>query len=180
MGKLPPLAMIQLCNRQLGDWLKDHLLQHGDDLDFVQDVLTATDGNPELNPILNGVLDAFSRRKRFGRFKCGQLNLEFDRLRHANTITPKDNDLEAKDMKQKSGEQDGFKSCNFFQRKTGCNYGKRCRFQHECVICGSTTHGAIKCEKRGQQESEPGLTTTNPRQGRERPPDPRMRRSRAQ
>ena len=52
----------------------------------------------ELNPSLNCVLPGFSRRKTSGRFKCSQLNLDFDRLRYANTITPKDSDLHAKEV----------------------------------------------------------------------------------
>ena len=41
-GKLPPLALISLWNKELGNLVKDHLLQHADDLDFVQEVLSAT------------------------------------------------------------------------------------------------------------------------------------------
>ena len=59
LGKLPPLALISLCNKELGNYVKEHLLQHGADLDFVQDVLSATGGNLELNPILNSVLAGF-------------------------------------------------------------------------------------------------------------------------
>ena len=68
------------------------MLQHADDLDFTQDVLTATGSNVEMNPTLNAVLAGFARRKRSGRFKDGQLNLEFDRLRYTSTVSPKDGD----------------------------------------------------------------------------------------
>ena len=68
------------------------MIQPADDLDFTQDVLTATGGNVEINPTLNAVLAGFARRKRSGRFKDGQLNLEFDRLRYASTVSPKDGD----------------------------------------------------------------------------------------
>ena len=69
LGKIPPLDVLHLCNRKLGDYVKDHLLQHGDDLDFVQDVLSATGGCSTLNPVLNGVLAGFTRRKTYGGFK---------------------------------------------------------------------------------------------------------------
>lgn len=162
------------------------MLQHGDDLDFVQDVLTATGGNPELNPTVNAVLDGFARRKRFGRFKCGQLNLEFDRLRYANTITPKDSDLAAKEVTQTTG---GIRTgpghtCHFFQRERGCAYAQRCRFPHRCIICGSSTHGASTCDQIGLNNSRPSQSGVerseqHTRGSRERPPNPRFRRGRA-
>ena len=84
-----------------------HLLQHGDNVDFVQDVLSAIGGNPELNPILNGVLAGFARRQRFGRFKCGQLRLDFDRLRYANKITPNDSNLVSKEVSHTKKKEAG-------------------------------------------------------------------------
>ena len=168
--------------------MAEHLLQHGDDLDFVQDVLSATGGNPELNPILNAVLAGFARRKRSGRFKCGQLNLDFDRLRYANTSTPKDSDLAAKEVIQNSTGNnkvsDGSRSCNFFQRPAGCLFGANCKFQHQCVICGSQSHGAIACKTKKKSSSNVKRTgewkqaERNQRE-QERPPHPRSRRERA-
>ena len=171
--------------------MTEHVLQHGDDLDFAQDVLTATAGNPELNPTLNAVLAGFARRKRFGRFKCGQLNLEFDRLRYANTSTPKDSDLEAKEVTQTvrrttAGVRVGpVAVCHFFQRPAGCTYGVNCRFQHRCIICLSPSHGANSCGQAslgssGSNQTEATRSDNRPRQSRERPPHPRFRRERAQ
>ena len=132
LGKLPPLSFISLCNKELGSFVRDHLLQHGEDLDFVQDVLSATGGNLELNPILNSVLAGFSRRKTYGRFKCGQLNLDFDRLRYANTITPKDSDLLAKEVTQNQkvtpSSSAGKGICKFFQQPMGCRFGSTASF----------------------------------------------------
>ena len=188
LGKLPPLALISLCNKELGNYVKEHLLQHGADLDFVQDVLSATGGNLELNPILNSVLAGFSRRKTYGRFKCGQLNLDFDRLRYANTITPKDSDLHAKEVTQNK-QSDAVSSpgkgvCKFFQQTAGCRFGITCKFVHRCVICDSTDHGAVVCPRRSvdylqaTQESRPEGTGYY-RSRSERPPNPRVRRARA-
>ena len=165
--------------------MKDHLLQHGDDLDFVQDVLSATGGSMELNPILNSVLAAFSRRKTYGRYKCGQLNLDFDRLRYANTITPKDSDLQAKEVTQnqesKTDSNAGQGICKFFQQQAGCRFGLTCRFSHSCVICNSADHGAMACVRRSDgnlQDSRHEGPSDN-RSRRERPPNPRFRRARA-
>ena len=50
-GKIPPLSLLYICNPEIGKYVTEHLLQHGNDLDFVQDVLTATGSSRELNPI---------------------------------------------------------------------------------------------------------------------------------
>ena len=42
MSKAPPLAVLQLCYKGKAFNLPEHLLQHADDLDFVQDAITAT------------------------------------------------------------------------------------------------------------------------------------------
>ena len=149
-----------------------HLLQHGDNVDFAQDVLSAIGGNPELNPISNGVLAGFARRQRFGRFKCGQLSLDFDRLRYANTITPNDSNLAAKEVSRTKKKPDGTRSCDFFQRPVGCSYGVSCRFLHWYVVCGSPSHDASTCRI--------GDVSNGENRERERPPHPRFRRERAQ
>ena len=98
--KIPPVSLLHICKPEFAKYLSDHLLQHSDDLDFVQDVLTATGRSRELNPILNSVLAGFGRRRRCDRFKSGQLNLHFDQLRFASTKTVKDNDLMVTDLEK--------------------------------------------------------------------------------
>ena len=73
--------------------MAEQLLQHADDLDFVQDTLTASGSSLQLNPLLNGVLAGFNRRRRHQRFKYGHRTLEFDRLRFAQTASDLDSDL---------------------------------------------------------------------------------------
>lgn len=181
LGKLPPTTVLSLCNKPFGKYVKEHLLQHGDALDFVQDILTATGGNLELNPILNGVLAGFSRKKKYGRFKCGQLNLDFDRLRYASTITPKDSDLFATEVTKRK-ESDPKSLCRHFQKQSACGFGKSCKFSHRCAICNAASHGAFSCWKRDQnnssrQNEEPAPAVRGLRRGR--PPNPRFRRDRA-
>ena len=184
LGRLPPISILQLCNPQVAAWTKEHLLQHANDLDYVQDVLTATGDNTALNPTLNGVLAGFARRKRHGRFKQGQLNLEFDRLRYASTATPKDSDASARDASQEKKGTTSSQSCHFFQRDHGCSYGADCKFKHRCVICGKSSHGASGCPDAGRSNGRV-RNRSNARQEagtqreRERPPNPRTRRSRA-
>ena len=182
-AKIPPLSLLHLCNPDFGKYVTEHLLQHGDDLDFVQDILSAVGSSKELNPILNSVLAGFGRRKRQGRFKCGQLNLHFDRLRFAETATPEDNDMMAKDLTKKTPQQqripDHLNICKFFQKPGGCRFSSSdCRFVHRCVICNMTNHGAITCYTRTNSSGpEPARRRESQRQ--ERPPNPRFRRGRA-
>ena len=93
MGKVPPLAVLQLCYGSREFDFSEQLLQQADELDFVQDTLTVAGNSLELNPILNGVLAGFNRRRRHNRFKYGQQTLEFDRLRFAQTASEYDSDL---------------------------------------------------------------------------------------
>ena len=106
-GKAPPLAVLKLCHGTKNYDFTDHLLQHADDLDFVQDTLSATCCFLQVNPTLNGVLAGFNRRRRFGRFKWGQQTLEFDRLRFGQTASDKDSDLFATEvMDRKTNKKD--------------------------------------------------------------------------
>ena len=150
------------------------MLQHADDLDFTQDVLTATGSNVEINPTLNAVLAGFARRKRSGRFKDGQLNLEFDRLRYASTASPKDGDPVVPEQPKKWKQQE----CKFFQRSSGCREGSRCGYVHRCILCEQQSHGASSCGTRTAPGT--GVTTeSRTNRVRERPPNPRSRRERA-
>ena len=197
LGRAPPVAVLQLCYGIDKYNLPESLLQHADDLDFTQDTLTATGESMELNPILNGVLAGFNRRRRYNRFKHGSHTLEVDRLRFQHTITEKDSDLYATEVLKKKGtdqqkdnsRRDGTnvirfnRVCNFFQRARGCSYNG-CKFIHKCAVCNRLGHGAIDCYSRRPQNrtgtrisktdstSEQAITQT-------RPPNPRTRRSRA-
>ena len=190
LGQMSPLAVLQLCFGHESFDFPIHLLQHADDLDFVQDTLTATGASSELNPILNGVLAGFNRRKRYNRFKFGQYNLELDRLRYATTTSENDSDKLATEVtagkvsrvkRTIAGNRNRGTStpwCRFFQRPTGCRR-QTCNFVHKCVICASPEHGATGCSVRRSsmvQQHAPNILATIPP---ERPPNPRHRRGRA-
>ena len=98
LGKAPPLSVLSLCYGQKEFNCKEYLVQHADDLDFVQETLVAAGNSLEINPILNGLLAGFNRRRRHHRFKYGPHNMELDRLRFANTATDKDSDLFATEV----------------------------------------------------------------------------------
>ena len=184
LSQIPPLTLLQLCYKGKNFNLSEHLLQHADDLDFVQDTITATGKCSQLNPVMNGVLAAFNRRRRFNRFKYGNVNLEFDRLRFANTATESDGDHHAtevkgnKNKKENRGGKGSYYSgavCRFYQREPGC-FRRKCVYAHRCIICNKAGHGAVTCSS-SQENNED--RSPRPTRSRERPPDPRTRRARA-
>ena len=124
LGRASPLAVLKLCFGTDKYDFPDCLLQLADDLDFTQDTLNAAGESLELNPVLNGVLAGFNRRRRYSRFKYGHHTLELDRLWFAHTVSEKDSDLFATEVKKnrKAGKSTGFTTlCTFFQRAGGCS-----------------------------------------------------------
>ena len=179
LGQAPPLSLVQLCYNNRGFNFAEHLLQHVDDLDFVKDVLTATANSSALNPILNGALTRFNRRRRYQRFKYDHQSLEMDRLTFAETTNPNDDDLQSTDVLKVRKDTEAGKTntarvssfnypCRFYNTVNGCR-STRCQYIHKCAICNSPSHGAINCRSRGGRNE--ALTAG-------RPPDPRTRRDR--
>ena len=107
LGSASPLEVLQLCFGRKECDVTEHLIQHADNLDFVQDTLVATGATLQLNPVLNGMLAGFNRRRRYKRFKYGHCNMELDRLRFADTATPKDSDLLASEVTANKGKESG-------------------------------------------------------------------------
>ena len=186
LSQAPPLALLQLCHKDKDFNLPEHLLQHAADLDFVQDVITAIGNSTQLNPVMNGILAGFNRRRRFNRFNYGNRTLEFDRLRFANTASELDGDQHAMEVGGKKKKKDSGKTkdsyysgaiCRFYQRKNGC-YRKKCIYSHRCILCDKAGHGAIDCPS-NRRESEESTSRDQTTRSRERPPNPRTRRARA-
>ena len=189
LGQASPLSILRLCNKDVYNFLLDSLLQHSDDLNFVQEVLSATANYQELNPILNAVQSAFGRRRKYNRFKYGNQCLDLDRLRFSHTKSEKDHDLLAKDVTgaSKKGKSSGSEStnlslsyCRFFQREGGCrfSYGQ-CRFAHKCILCNSQEHGATSCSNRKRTRKSVETGGSSQQRKKSQPPDPRFRRDRA-
>ena len=185
LGKAPPLSVLKLCYGSKKFDFAEYLLQLADDLDFTQDTLSSTCSSLQLNPILNGVLAGFNRRRRLGRFKCGHQTLEFDRLRFAQTASEKDSDLFATEMLEKKskkstrqpvGNRTSGPICRFYQKDEGC-HRQPCMYSHRCIICNKSNHGAVNCiaaRRNSKQWGQGEMAET-----REKPPDPRKRRARA-
>ena len=115
---------------------------------FVQDVLSAVGAPSRINPVLNGVIAGFNRRRRHQRCKLGHYNLKLDRLRYAETASLLDDNQAVKDAKSKSDKEESSKTngkklasepCWFFQREVGCRR-RKCPYTHKCVICEKTSH----------------------------------------
>ena len=175
------MAILKLCNREAADSITSNLLQHSDDLDFVQEVLDTTASHSGLNPTVQAVLAGFSRRKNLGRFKVGQQSVALDRLRFSHLVSAGDNDTESRGRTSASGGMSQA-TCRFFQRETGCRFPNNCRFDHLCSICGNRRHGAIDCDRRRAAGSRTGRRPTAYDQNQRAsstPPDPRRRQSRA-
>ena len=192
LGRAPPMAVLKLCFG-IGQYnFLESMLQHADDLDFVQDVLCASGDSLEVNPILNGVLAGFNRRRRYNRFKYGHHTMELDRLRFEHTISEKDSDLQATEVsgldkteKRSRNRDTRFMTvCSFYQQAGGCT-AKECRYTHKCAVCHKLGHGAVNCYQR--RYSRRPENNNNREQNRrteaksetDRPPNPRFRRARA-
>ena len=188
LGRASPLTVLQLCfGSQEFDWAES-LLQNADDLDFVQDTLTAVGESHTLNPIFNGVLAGFNRRRRYQRFKFGHHTLELDRLRYATTASSLDSDLLATELSKKGVKSENpsiakrwsrLDPCYFFQRQAGCRRDP-CPFVHKCTICEKPGHGAVDCRTRRHRDNREEGSRGNQEGEQERPPNPRSRRARAQ
>ena len=45
--------------------------------------------------------------------------------------------------------------------KTGCSFGKNCKFEHKCSYCGGYSHGASTCNKKQGKKSDKGKGGNN-------------------
>ena len=150
----PPLAVLKLCNPDLGDLIAGSVLQLIDDLDFTQDILSASSNYLKINPILHCVLAGLKRRSIYGSFKHGNHSVEVDRLRFVNTGTTLDDDLCVKEIVKgrknfSTKRRDKRYCCRYYQTQYGCRNSRGdCGFLHECSICKSTSHGSWQCRSK--------------------------------
>ena len=66
---MPPLDILKLCNNEMRAFVIENLLQHSDDLDYIQDVLNVVGWYPDLTPTLHTVLAGFNRRRISGSLR---------------------------------------------------------------------------------------------------------------
>jgi hypothetical protein len=153
----PPLAILKLCNKEAGTFIANTMVQHLQDLNYVQDVLTCVGSHAELKPSILAIHEGFNRRRSLGRFQQGHHSIDFDRLRFAPLATAADND----DFFLNTSRPNAFNSttqlhenCRGFQTKRGCQNPLRCKLSHKCSVCGKKNHGASTCtQNRGRSKS---------------------------
>ena len=157
-------------------------------MEYTQELLNILGDKSDVNPVMNAVCDAFTRRRFSGSFRLGNQGAELDTLLNAATRGPNDDDEKAAGYSGRTPRQ-GLKPgekktqvCYLFQSDS-CTWSK-CRFWHACSKCQSTGHGLIDCPERARTtrvETRSSRDNTQ-RSGNSRasvPPHPRTRRSRA-
>ena len=65
LAQAPIMEGVKFASKEQEEKLTKVLLQHADDLDYLQDLISSIGKKTALNPSLNAVVQAFSRR-RFG------------------------------------------------------------------------------------------------------------------
>ena len=178
LAKVPVMDVIRLMDKQKANEIASSFLRQADDLDFVQDMLSACAKYDDLNPLLNALLDAFGRRRKTRRFKEGPHSLDLDRLRHLHTRNITTSSQGSTPGSQNTQRKPLF--CRFYQRGF-CHYDP-CKYIHQCSSCLSRSHGAGNCpSKRPDYQSTSSRKNRSYGEGsqREVPPNPRYRRDRA-
>ena len=62
LSKAPPLQILEITNHQKYKEVLEGILQHEDDLDYLQTLITSSNNEPALNPTMNALNEAFTRR----------------------------------------------------------------------------------------------------------------------
>ena len=177
----PPLQLLKFANEAKFNVLNESLCQLASDLDYLQSLTTSLSNETSLNPSMNAVCDAFSRRRTTRRFRSHGQSVELDTLLNQSRKGKRDDDALPFLSNSKPGYS--FKStrtCFRFQEGT-CSFPS-CRFRHQCSVCNSRSHGSRSCTGRagttlqGRIEQQPPATTTSSTSSR--PPHPRFRRDR--
>ena len=145
----------------MGDFVKENLLQHAEDLDYIQDVLNVVGSFSELNPTLHAVLAGFNRRRISGSFKDGHQSVIMDRLRFSHLASANENNRGNRYRKKQGKRSFVSRECHFYQLSSGCFNSDRCKYEHKCIICGAHSHGAFSCREVGQKNISSNRSKTS-------------------
>ena len=190
LGKAPLLQILELVDKARMKEVFDSLQQHTDDLDYLQSLITAASRDPAVNPSMNALNDAFKRRRFTGSFQSEGRSVELDTLVHMSTKGEQD-DEDHDNKKRSAGIKetrgtDSSSACYAFQ--LGHCDRTLCRYQHICLLCSSSSHGANECELNDRNQSQKSSGSSSKqvikkrgakKRKKERPPHPRYRRDRA-
>ena len=180
LRKAPLLQILEITNKQRYKEILGRVMQHDDDLDYLQTLLISANNEPAVNPTMNALNEAFARRWFSGRFRTAGRSIELDTIVHMCTKGEGDDD----DKAQKQIKSDAKPYPCFAFQHDNCNK-RQCRFSHKCMKCGSSSHGSDRCDssrssgsrrtRRASSDRGSTHTSTTP----SRPPHPRYRRDRA-
>ena len=178
LNKAPLCQILEVTNQLKYKEVLEKLLQHEDGLDYLQTLISSVGNEPAINPTMNAVNEAFTRRWFSGKFRSGERSIELDTLVQMSTTGERDND----DRVQTQVATTGAHSSPCFAFQHGNCRKLQCRYVHECLRCGSSSHGSDEC-KSNRSHRSPNRSSSrneaNKRQKKERPPHPRYRRDRA-
>ena len=172
LGQAPMLEAMNFIGDKKGEQIAQALLQHADDLDYLQELTSSVAKKSSINPTLNAVVQAYTRR----RFKAEGQSVELETLVHQSTKTTKDDDVRTSENNSSRSDR----LCWAYQRAT-CSW-QNCGFQHRCSLCNSKTHGAINCPKGATNQSRaqaPATERSSDSTRTDRPPHQRYRKARA-
>ena len=186
LAKAPLLQIVEHVDKARAKEIIDSLQQHTNDLDYLQSLITSASSDPPINPSMNALTDAFKRRRFTGSFQSEARSIELDTLVHMATKGEEDD--EDREQKEDSTRgkatriTDHTSPCYAFQH-ANCDR-TQCRYQHVCMLCSSSSHGAKDCKSNEHKSSGSSSKGGAKKRGakkrkKERPPHPRFRRDRA-
>ena len=92
ISKAPLLQLLELTDKARKKEIFDNLQQHTDDLDYLQSLITSASSGPAVNPSMNALNDAFTRRWLTGSFQTEGRSIEIDTLVHMSTKGERDDE----------------------------------------------------------------------------------------
>ena len=140
----PSLQLIKFANEAKFNVVNESLCQLASDLDYLQSLITSLGNETSLNPSMNAVCDAFSRRRTTRRFRSHGQSVELDTLLNQSRKGKRDDDALPFLSNWKTFKST--RTCFQFQEGT-CSYSN-CRFRHQCSVCNSRSHGSRSCTGR--------------------------------
>ena len=114
LAKAPMLEVMELISKEKKEQITEKLLQHADDLDYLQNLVTSLGREPGLNPSMNAVEEAYARRRFTGRFKTSGQSVRLDILLHKSTRGTADDDESAAEKAKR--RQPSGRLCFKFQK----------------------------------------------------------------
>ena len=184
LAKAPLTQVIKLLSKSKHEEIEKLFSRCEGDADYTQHILRLMGNKKELNPVMNAVCEAFSRRRWQGSFKSEGRSIELDTLLFDHTKGDADDDSEIPASSTRKTESRSISRrklpplvCFDFQRKA-CWRGESCRYKHVCANCDSPSHGRRSCALR---KSGAPISAAAKESSRDKNthPHPRFRRDRA-